>query len=434
MRDLFFSLLLLLSISHLYAQEWPARMDSVLNILSDEELFHGQVLVAENGIVEFEKAYGKMDGRSIQKDTPLAIASVSKAFTALSILILEEQGKLSLTNELTDYFPKLPYKVTLERMLNMTSGLPRFQPIIDEHADQSGMVTTSDIIELVAKHQPEAGEPGDSFSYNGDNYVLLAAIVQKVSGQPYAAFVKQHIFEPLAMNDSYVFNPDQSMGQEPLSVNNGPALGAGYIYSTVTDLYRFSEGLRTNQLVSAEILSRSFEFTRLNDGSLSNYGFAWRLHKEGELFETYIVGDGEDTRASLQRYLNSNKTFIYLHNVSGSNWNGVYGAIRNIWEGKPFEMPQKREVFPIDKALYKKYEGQYLSKAFGLLHITSEDGKLYLRPDPIPGKEELVPSSETTFYFAEQALEWEFYLDGEGNVKGLGLRGKPETMGPRKKK
>lgn len=434
MRKLYMLLYTIFCFSYIQAQNWTTEMDSVLRVMSSDKLFHGQVLIAQNGQIHFHKAYGnQLKGDPLLKSTPMPIASVSKVFTALSVLMLEEQGKLKLTDLLTDHFPHLPYEVSLESMLNMTSGLPRFQPLIEKHWTPVVPPTTQDILKLVAEYKPEARVAGEAFAYNGDNYLLLAAIVEKVSGQPFASFVRDHIFKPLEMSGSYLLNPQQAIEGVTLSITSGPALGADHVYSTASDLYKFCEGLESNKLVSNKTLKKSFEFTALNDGTLNNYGFGWRLHREGEERETYVVGDGEEVRASIQRYLKARKVFIYLHNQSGSNWSGVYGAIRNIWQGKPYELPTKREVFPIDKSLYKNYVGQYLSEAFGLLHVSAENGRLYLRPDPVPGKEELVPSSATTFYFSGQALEWEFYLDENAAVIGLGLKGKPETMGKKQK-
>lgn len=431
MRHSFLISFFLIVFTNSYSQEWTKQMDSVLTIVSENKLFDGQVLIAENGTILSYGAYGTDENnKQITKETSLDISSVSKAFTALSVLMLEDRGLLKLGNKLTDYFPELPYQVvTIESLLNMTSGLPRFQPTIATYRDSTKVYTSNEIIKIVAKHKPESIIIGDEFGYNGDNYMLLAAIVEQVSGEPFAAFIKHNIFEPLGMANSFVYNKEQAINGRPLSVNVGPPLGEGHIHSTAYDLYLFDQALYTNQLLSQEVLKKSFEMTPLNDGSLSNYGFAWRLNKTDDVNEAYIVGDGEHKRSSIQRYMTSKKTFIYLQNVSGSNWKGVYGAIRNIWEGKPFKIPEKRTVYDIDTSLYKKYVGSYLSKGFGLLHITEEKNKLYLRPDPIDGKEELVPSSNTTFYFAEQALEWEFFLDENGKVKGLGLKGKPETIG-----
>jgi hypothetical protein len=173
---------------------------------------------------------------------------------------------------------------------------------------------------------------------------------------------------------------------------------------------------------------------RLTDGSLSKYGLAWWIIDDVPQTEYYIIGDGPNKRASIQRYPDSNSTLIFIHNFSGRYWKDVYWVVRNIWFGDEFTMPEKKEElteYEMDINLYKKYVGRYLTPRFGLLHITEENGKLYLRPDPIPGKEELVPSSDTTFYFKDQSVEWQFFIDDKGNVKGFGSKGRPESMGER---
>jgi|TARA_R110002033_G_scaffold110227_1_gene156080 CubicO group peptidase (beta-lactamase class C family) len=433
MYRLIILLVLLFPCTNICAQGWTVKLDSVLTISAKDNLFDGQVLIAEKGKVEFNKAYGfSKKGEVITPNSALSIASVSKAITALSILILQDRGLLNINQKITEYIPELPYnEVSIKNLLNMTSGLPRFQPTVEKHGDTTKTYSANELIKLISKHKPQASDPGVSFGYNNDNYLLLAVIIEKVTGEPFAKFVQTNIFNPLGMNNSYIYKKIADNDYSSLSSNAGPALGAGHMQSTAYNLYLFEQALYGNKLLSQDLIEKSFKYRRLKDGSLSNYGFAWRLHKDDIVNEVYIIGDGEDIRASVQRFTYQNKTLIYIHNKSGSNWKKVYNAVRNIWEGKPFEMPQKRIVYDIDTNLYQKYVGKYLSKPFGLLHITVENNKLYLRPDPIPGKEELVPSSDTTFFFSEQALEWEFFLDENGEVIGLGLKGNKETMGPK---
>jgi len=433
MQRCLYSLLFIVCFTSTYSQDWTAKIDSVLTILAQDELFHGQVLFEENDQVILSEAYGVSENRrEISNETPLAIASVSKAFTAFAVLMLIDREMLAFESELIEFFPELPYDgVTIRSMLNMTSGLPRFQATIEQHGKRDKTYSTLDIIELVSKYKPKAMMPGDEFAYNGDNYTLLAAIVEKMTGESFVSFVGSNIFRPLGMTHSYFFNQQQSFEGSPLSSKNGPPMGEGHIYSTAQDLMLFINAITSSELVPEGLLKQSFEMTPLSNGDTSNYGFSWRIHKAEDTYEVYIVGDGQNTRSSIQYYPVEHKTFIYIHNISGSDWKGVYGAIRNIWEQKPFDMPRKRTIYQINTSLYKNYVGEYLSEAFGLLHISVENNKLYLRPDPIPGKEELIPSSDTTFYFGDQALEWEFFLDEQGSVLGLGLKGKPETIGPK---
>ena len=429
----FILILSLCSLTQIHAQSWQSEMDSVLRIAECQQMFDGQILIAEKGKILFDHTYGNMaDGTPITEDTPLSIQSVTKAFTALSILILQDRGLLHIDDKLTAHIPELPYHdVTIRNLLNMTSGLPRFLPTVIYHGDTTRTWNNKDVIALVSQYRPEAGVPGASFGYNNDNYMLLASIIEEVSGESYKEFVQKNIFNPLQMVHSYVSESWHQHTDPDRSTEYYAVYGDGNIYSTAEDLYRFEQSLYTDQLLSSDLLEQSFRYTILTDSSSSNYGFAWRLSENEHGREAYMVGDGENTRASIQHFMDERKTLIYIHNFSGNNWKPVYSAVRNIWEGKPYTMPVARTVYMIDQELLKNYVGRYLSKVFGLLHVTEEDGKLLLRPDPIPGKEELVPSSDTTFYFANQDIEWQFFLDDQGKVIGLGLKGKPETMGPR---
>ncbi len=431
MKKLILLLLYQLSLCALHAQDWTDELDSVLTVLEKEEIFHGQILIAEKGRILFSKAYGKNEKGAITLQTPQSVESVTKAFTALSVLILQDRGLLNLNDKLTHYFPKLPYQqVTIRNLLNMTSGLPRFLPTLISRGDTTRLLHNDEVIKLISRYKPKANTPpGSTFFYNTDNYVLLAAIIEKISGETYADFIQKNIFNPLKMEESYVNEFNELKQGQINSSNFYSVYGDGNAYSTAEDLFLFDQALYTDQLLSHDLIRTICNPTTLNDGIESNYGFAWTVSKYDNKTESYIVGDGENSRTSIQRFIDDKKTFIYIHNFSGMNWKQVYEVVRNIWEKKEYTMPTRRTIYNIDQDLLDNYVSQYLTKNFGLLHITKENGKLYLRPDPIPGKEELVPSSDTTFYFANQGLDWEFFLDEQGTVIGLGIKGRPDTMG-----
>lgn len=427
--------LLALSISHVVkSQTRIGELDSIMTIVEKDELFHGQVLIAEKGKLLFNKAYGKdQKGDLIMLETPLSIASVTKSFTAVAILILKDRGLLSLDDQLIQYFPQLPYEgVTIRNLLNMTSGLPRFLSTLINHGDTTRQLKNQDIIELIASYKPKPSRPpGSAFFYNNDNYLLLASIIEIVSGDGYPEFMKKNIFQPLEMANSYVKEP-RKLDPDQINASNFLATyGEGEIFSTAQDLFLFDQMLYTDSLLPNDLVRAMYEPTTLKDGSESNYGFGWRISNYENKTEVYHVGDGENTRASLQRFIDDEKTLIYIHNFSGHHWKPMYGMIRNIFEGKEYEIPKKRIVHKIDPILLKKYVGQYLTENFGLLHVSQENGRLYLRPDPIPGKEELVPSSDTTFYFTNGGIEWEFFLNKKDEVIGFGIKGRPDLMGPK---
>jgi len=259
--------------------------------------------------------------------------------------------------------------------------------------------------------------------------LLLASIVEKVSHKPFGKFLQDNIFDAASMGNTSLrwTRPPK----RPFSSDNFyQTYGSGGILTTAGDLYRYDQALYDGKLLPKKSLKPAFKRVKLLDSSVSNYGFGWRVNQSDTGKGVYHVGDGVGIRASIQRFLDTEKTLIFIHAHSNQYQEPVYWAIRNIWEGKPYDLPQKRIVYDINPRLYDQYVGSYLSK-FGLVHVSTENGKLYLRPDPIPGKEELIPSSDTTFYFSNQNVEWQFFLDEAGKVQGFGIKGDRENMGKR---
>lgn len=421
-------------LSNAYAQKWKQQLDSVLTIIEKDELFHGQILIAEQGKIVFNKSYGKLPNQDtpITTKTPLPVKSITKAFTAAAVLNLEQEGKLNLSDEVQVYFSKWPYDgVTIKHLLTMTSGLPNFIEMAVNKGDTTKYMENLDIVDLVSEYPVNVETPAMRYNYQNSNYITLAALVEKISGMSYENYVSQKIFQPLELNNTYFHNLSQA-SEEVGGDNFYAPSGDGNLYSTAEDLYRFEQSFYNDKILSEKNIKNTFSKTLLADGSLSTYGLAWWVIDDAPQKEFYILGDGPNKRASIQRYPESNSTLIYIHNFSGRYWKDVYWTVRNIWMGNEFIMPEAQyepTEYIIDPDLYDKYVGSYLTPGFGLLHITVENEKLYLRPDPIPGKEELVPSSDTTFYFKDQSVEWQFFLDDQGNVKGFGSKGKPESMG-----
>lgn len=437
MNKLFILLILFTSFScEIIGQSWANKLDSTLTILENDSLFDGQVLIAEKNEILFHKSYGSLDdsgiNNTIKDNTPLVVYSVGKSFTALAIMQLKEQGLLDYNNLITKYFPNLPYhNVTIRNLLTMTSGLPRFLEIALEYGDTAKIYKNTKIVELAEKHLTSEVEPNQYFSYNNTNYILLALIVEKVSGLSFDDYLTENIFKPAQM-----FNSEETISEKVEILSNTTItaenfyqpFGIGSVKTTAFDLHNYVKALFSYNLVSESTLNEAFKCQLLSNGELSNYGFGWRVNDCEKLNEIYHVGDGINMRASVQYFPENKKTLIYLHANSNTYHEGVYWTVRNIWEDKPYELPIKRKAYKIDTNLYIKYVGSYKSN-FGLLHISESDGKLYLRPDAIPGKEELVPMSDTLFYFKGQNLEWKFYLDASGEVIGFGINGDKENMG-----
>lgn len=417
-----------------FSQEWTRELDSILHILEEDQLFHGQILIAEQDEIIFHKSYGNLPdtNEQITTKTPLAVKSITKSFTAAAILNLEQEGKLKLTDAVAKYLRDWPYpNMDIQHLLSMTSGLPDFISHVVKKGDTTKYMDNQDIVDVITQHPVYTKKAGKFYDYQNSNYIMLAAIIETASGQPFRNYVNKKIIEPLGLQNTYL--QDLTTISKTIDGNTFYApSGDGNLYSTALDLYKFEQAIGNNQIISKKNKARTFERTKLSDGSLSNYGLAWWTAQNDNEQEYYIIGDGPNIRSSIQRYPETNSTFIYIHNVSGRYWEDVYWIVNRIWKGLPYTLPEninKLNVYNINPKLLDKYVGRYDLTGFGLIHITKKNGNLYLRPDAVPGKEQLIPSSNTTFYFKEQNIEWEFFLNKNGQVIGFGFKGKSEAMG-----
>ena len=409
------------------AQDWKIKLDSILTEISIRGLFNGQVLLVEKGIVTFHGAYGYFHKKPIGKNTLLPIASIDKTITAAGLMLLEQEGLLSFEDKITRFLPGLTYKtVTVEHLLNQTSGIPNFLATAMQYGDTTQVMNAEDILNVVTEVQPEGGSPGDKFHYNNSNYFLVRQIIEEVTGTSYADFMKEKVFAAFDMNESQLLFP---MQPESVNADNFYQPGGG-IFSTVDDLFRFSLSYQDDQVISSENRQRAFSKPVLHDGTASSYGLGWYIFESEDGKSVGHWGGGESIKAYLELYLHEEKSLALLSVDCTPYMDAIYAMIRDIWEGRKYEVPQKVEAYNIDPELFEEYVGSYLLPQMGLLHISTTNGKLYLRPDPIPGKEELVPVSDSTFMFANQDLRWQFYRQN-GEVVGFGFQGQPENMGPR---
>ena len=215
------------------------------------------VLVARDGKILFEKAYGLADIENhvpVTAETKFRIGSISKQFTAAAILKLQEQGKLSVEDKLTKYYPDYPRggEVTLRHLLTHTSG-------IHSYTDKPGFMDSvtkpikSDALVKSFENDPFDFDPGQKWSYCNSGFFLLGCIVEKVSGESYEEFMRKTFFEPLGMRNTGVHHSDAELKNVALGYDGGPkravnwdmswAGGAGALYSTVGDLYRWNEAI-----------------------------------------------------------------------------------------------------------------------------------------------------------------------------------------------
>ncbi|MCT4618202.1 MAG: beta-lactamase family protein [Marinisporobacter sp.] len=250
------------------------------------------VMVIKNGDIIFKKSYGLADmKRKIPANeyTNYRIASMTKAFTAMSIMILKERNLLTYDMKLTDVFSDFPdygKKITIKNLLEHQSGLRDYQKIIPK--DQKEQVTDADVLRLYKNQNRLECEPGSKYQYRDADYVLLAMIVQEVSGMSFAGFLQENIFKPLEMNNTVAYEKgvstvknraygttkvdDKYIERDQSLVS--AVLGDGGIYTSLMDYYKWDQALYTDKLVSLETLNEAFSSgSATGDGDTCGYGW-----------------------------------------------------------------------------------------------------------------------------------------------------------------
>ncbi len=272
------------------------ELDRYFRSIYYENVFSGAVLVAKQGIPIYRKAYG-MANRSkhtpVDCDYAFQLGSVSKQFTAISILILEQKGLIHISDSVQKYIPEFPYrKITLHTLLTHQSGLPNYIYFCENMPlDKSKLLSNNEMIKIMCDSFPEKYYPASqSFHYCNTNYAILAAIVEKVSGQSFEEFVRKEIFEPLEMTHSFFYSEMRKFKNQKTATGYlSPKKEAGFIYldgitgdkgifTTVDDMLKWDMALYSDKIVKKEFSQKAFQpQTRTRRYNIF-YGYGWKMY------------------------------------------------------------------------------------------------------------------------------------------------------------
>lgn len=276
------------------AEQYRSACSSFFDsLLLDHGRFNGGILVAKEGTIVYEKYAGFANPRlhkdSLTPNSAFHLASVSKTFTAMSVLKLWEQGRLNLNDDLSKYFPNFPYSgVTIKMLLSHRSGLPNYVHYMDRYGwDKRKMATNPDVLNsLYTMHPPLENTSGRHFSYCNTNYALLALIIEKATGHSYADFLQETFFTPLQMHDTYVFAlKDTARAMRSYAFNNrefpmeflDEVYGDKNVYSTARDMLKWDQALYAGQFFKQSTLDSAFAGYSFEKEGKRNYGLGWRM-------------------------------------------------------------------------------------------------------------------------------------------------------------
>lgn len=324
------------SLSLVQKAEW---IDGIFERLASNHWFNGAVIYGEQGHVVYEKAFGLSNfytKDTLTLNSAFQLASVSKMITAMAVMILQERDVLSYEDTIQQYIPDFPYDgISIRMLLTHRSGLSRYMSLAhDKWENKRIPMSNDDMLELYKKYEPKPYfSPDNGFHYCNTNYALLASIVERASNMPFDRFVKEKIFLPLGMNDSFIYNmrddsavpgyiPAEVSGHRyrrwrPIRMRNdylNGVLGDKGVYASVEDLFKFDQALNDYTLVSEETLEEAFSPGSPNYWRRrNNYGFGWRI-KTSEDSTVFHFGWWKGFRAYYIRDMQQSKTMIVLSN------------------------------------------------------------------------------------------------------------------------
>lgn len=321
------------------AQKKAVKLDTFFKALQKNTGFNGTVLVAQYGKVIYKRAFGIANNFTkdqLSTRTPFQLASVSKQFTAVSILQLMEQGKLKLDDRVEQHIPGFPYdsSITIRSLLTHKSGLANYAYCLDKYYDKKTPLTNAKVVELFTKIKPGIDyHPNRQFHYNNTNYILLAYIVERISGKGFREYVKENIFIPAGMTESFVYDPlhpeqlkKSATGYQPkrsgLAVVGFDHLdgvtGDKGIYSTVEDMFLWDQALNSETVIKLSSLDQAFTPQHTKPKVLTtNYGLGWRLKQlENGEWLTYHTGWWHGFKNYYLHNQKDNSAIIILGNMA----------------------------------------------------------------------------------------------------------------------
>jgi CubicO group peptidase (beta-lactamase class C family) len=320
------------------------KLDAYFKELHRKRNFNGNVLVAKKGKIIYEGTFGWADylhRDSLKYGSVFQLASVSKPMTGTAVLMLVEQGKIKLSQTVQDFFPEFPYKgITVEMLLSHRSGLNNYVYFTDDiwKEKYKGM-TNMDVIKLYAEHKPAPYfPPNRQFHYNNSNFMLLSAIVQKVTGMEFEDFMQENIFKPAGMKNTAIYStakyakiPVGVVGHDRVwrrSVRQDfldGTTGDKGVYSTIEDLFLFDRALRDGRLLKKETLDSAYTPHSKLQQQYFGYGLGWRMYVDSARKEQVIYHTGwwHGFRHIYLRDMKRDITIVVLSNLVNGSINQI---------------------------------------------------------------------------------------------------------------
>jgi D-alanyl-D-alanine carboxypeptidase len=404
--------------------------DFINDYLKKKQIPGCAVMVRHGGKVVLSEGFGLANlehGVRVTPQTVFQSGSMGKQFTAMAVMMLVEEGKLSLDDRIAKYLsvPSGWSRITVRHLLTHTSGLGDYP----EDFSLQKNYTEDELLKMIVA-QPLRFVPGEKWSYSNLGYVTLGILIHKVSGAFYGELLQKRIFGPLAMKNSRIINeidiiPNRAAGyvlKEGVLKNQewvAPAVNTtadGSLYFTVEDIAKWDEALEARKLLSPAGFEQMWTPVKLNDGSNAPYGFGWGIRKTDSGHPVVEhSGAWQGFATNIARYPEDRLTVVTLCNRAGADAAYIGKKVAEIYV--PKLAPRRRVAIKPDPAILRSYAGEYRLEDRFTIQVTVAADRL--ETTWLGQKVSMVPESGTTFFEADSDRTFRFTKDDNGKVTGL---------------
>jgi CubicO group peptidase (beta-lactamase class C family) len=318
------------------------KIDSLFQFLSTNKGFNGNVLIARGGKEIYKNAFGYAD---LKEKTPLNIestfqlASITKQFTAMAIMMLFEEGRLNFTDTLQRFIPEFPYhNITIHLLLTHRSGLPEYMNFAKRYwRNKKHLMSNDDLMDMLVTYRPGLNFVADQkYKYSNTGYAILACIIERISGLQFHVFLERRIFKPLDMKNTFIYNTKKTSNIEYMTLGYknsrrqaeedylSGVVGDKGIYSTVDDMFKWDQALYTEKLIKQTTLQEAFTPFSYNYRDDNSYGYGWRIIMSGDTSKiVYHAGLWRGYNGIFLRRLYDKTAIIVLCNKANLSFESI---------------------------------------------------------------------------------------------------------------
>ena len=420
------------------------KVNEYMNSVVKAGWFNGTILIARDGKVVISQGYGMANFELDVPNTPqtkFRFGSITKPFTAMAIMLLQERGKLSVQDSICKYVADCPaawQSITIHHLLGHTSGLAKHDKAGEYLKTAMMPMTVAQLIESF-KNKPADFKPGEKYDYNNNGYILLGHVIEKVSGGSYEAFLRDNIFAPLKMTDTGYDNhlpiiKNRAAGYiseggklfNTVYVDQSQPFAAGALYGTTGDLLRLDQALSDGKFLTQKSLDTMFTPAFGEYGPALNYGYGWFVTKQFNRRAVSHPGGLPGFASMITRYPEEKVLIVVLSNLQNSQIVRASRDLAAIVFEEKYEIPKVRTAVDINPKILGTYVGEYEDRPGRVTRIFVKNDTLMLKlaataageHDAIPMK----PESETQFFDPLNDIQVAFVKDANGQISEMTLR------------